>query len=652
MNGPSIINQIKHVTGDGDNINDPNETSDMPKETSESDDNNSECENESNSGNDATTSEKGRPKRGRKRKFAEQDRNIRKRKRNSNEEYFSAQGNFINRKPFIDFHCKCKNKCYQTVSSEVRKRIFETFWDLGNYDTQTTFIASLINENKVKRKYAPESEKRIFSRTYLFQAKRVCRDIFVNTLRISTKRVNTALQKVRTLSIPDKRGGYGGYNKLDEERKNSVIEHIAKFPRYISHYSRENTGKQEFLPQDTTLPLMYKLYKTDIQDTPVSFSTYKKIFYSEFNLKTKPLQKDTCNKCDTFKIKAQNADTEEERLKWKTEHDAHLLQAEVARSSMKNDFSAAASNPEIETLSFDLEKTLPLPRIPTNIIFYKRQLWLYNFGIHAGSNNRTICNVWLEGEAGRGAQEVGSCLRTYCANNMRGIRSLILWSDSCGGQNRNIKVVLLLKTLLEEHESLEEIRCRYLMSGHSFLPNDTDFGDIECAIKRQQRIYSPDDYMAIMKNCRRKNAMIVERCNAADFVSTANLEKLIQNRKVDTENNKINWLQFKEIKLLKSKPFSILIKTDHNVEEYREIDLSKKKIGRPSSKPIFSEALKPLWPDGKLISSAKLQDIKSYMYLIPKPEQHFYRNLKGDSGIIDDIDGFNGVPDFEIEDQS
>jgi len=43
-------------------------------------------------------------------------------------------------------------------------------------------------------------------------------------------------------------------------------------------------------------------------------------------------------------------------------------------------------------------------RYPTNIIFYKRQLWLYNIRIYSGEKDHRYCYVWLEGQLGRGAQ--------------------------------------------------------------------------------------------------------------------------------------------------------------------------------------------------------------------------------------------------------
>lgn len=79
------------------------------------------------------------------------------------------------------------------------------------------------------------------------------------------------------------------------------------------------------------------------------------------------------------------------------------------------------------------------------------------------------------------------------------IKDLILWSDSCGGQNRNIKIVLLLKTIFNNNSELDTITLKYLYPGHSFLPNDQNFSDIESALKYQQRFYTPQDYINVME---------------------------------------------------------------------------------------------------------------------------------------------------------
>ena len=103
---------------------------------------------------------------------------------------------------------------------------------------------------------------------------------------------------------------------------------------------------------------------------------------------------------------------------------------------------------------------------------------------------------WIEGEAGCGVQEFGSCLRKYIENNITNeVENIILLRDSCGRQNKNIKITLLLKSILDELPHLKTIRLRFLVSGHTFLRNDSDFGDIECKIKKQNKIFSPEDYI-------------------------------------------------------------------------------------------------------------------------------------------------------------
>lgn len=94
-------------------------------------------------------------------------------------------------------------------------------------------------------------------------------------------------------------------------------------------------------------------------------------------------------------------------------HTEHLNLAENAQSSLKIDLEKSKECENFQCLTYDMEKTLPLPRLPINIIFYKRQLCLYNTEINSGKERQGYCYVWLEGQSGRGAQEVGSCLRKH-----------------------------------------------------------------------------------------------------------------------------------------------------------------------------------------------------------------------------------------------
>ena len=75
----------------------------------------------------------------RKRKAPEKwKKNIRKRKRNSSEQYETARGVEKSGKEFKDFSCYCPLKCSDTVPVEYRKKCFETFYGSGSWEVQTT----------------------------------------------------------------------------------------------------------------------------------------------------------------------------------------------------------------------------------------------------------------------------------------------------------------------------------------------------------------------------------------------------------------------------------------------------------------------------------------------------------------------------------
>lgn len=523
---------------------------------------------------------------------------------------------------------------------------------METYNAQTNFIAAAVSEFPKQRLYGRNAIKRTFSRKYQLGEEIVYRNIFVKTLGISF-RVNTALKKFHGRSaLTDQRGTTGGKNKLPHASVQRVIEQINRIPRYVSHYCRDKT-EANFLPQDMTLQKMYNLYCTE-ETTPVNIASFKRIFYSKFNLRTKSIKKDTCNICDKLKTAMDNEKNIESKEELKNKHNTHLLLAKEAQNLRRQDFESAKENDELECLTFDMEKTLPLPRIPTNIVFYKRQLWVYNAGVHSGKKDQGYCYVWVEGQAGRGSQEVRSCSMKHIKNHVPAtVKHLILWSDACGGQNRNIKITLLLKSILHTNQNLQTITLNFLMSGHTFLPNDSDFSDIESELKRLRRLYTPDNYINIMRSCRKKKPFIVTKMETNDFFSVEEIEKNIVNRKVTEEKEKINWLHIRSIKLDKDEPFYLFIKQNKFSNTFQKVNIKKTVRGRPFAGGTPYEALVPLWPQGKPIAQPKLNNLNEMIHLIPSDALHFYTNLKGNKRFIEDVDGFDIEQlDFDIEDEN
>lgn len=147
-----------------------------------------------------------------------------------------------------------------------------------------------------------------------------------------------------------------------------------------------------------------------------------------------------------------------------------------------------------EVLIFDLQRALEVPSISTNEAYYKRQLWCYNLCLYDAIRSIGYMYVWDESVASRGAQEVGSCLLKHFDNYLpHNTKKLMLYSDTCGGQNRNIKMSMILKHFLNkwEHDDLQTIEQRFYISGHSYYACDRCFATIKKQKKVTENIFIP-----------------------------------------------------------------------------------------------------------------------------------------------------------------
>lgn len=237
-------------------------------------------------------------------------------------------------------------------------------------------------------------------------------------------------------------------------------------------------------------------------------------------------------------------------------------------------------------------------------------------------------HTWHEGIASRGSNEVASCLMKHLKEMNSRAENLVLYSDCCGGQNRNIGVVCTLLYVVGSPEySYKHIDHKFMVSGHSYLPNDRDFSSIETAKRKRDHIYTPDDWYELIRTARRNNPFQVYEMKSTDFVSVDGIKDSITNRKTTTQGVKVEWLNIKWIHVDKDKPFQFCFRYSHNsLEAWKVVDLKKKGKGRP---PVISRICLPiLYENGRSINSKKLDDILSLLQYIPPVFHQFYNNLK------------------------
>lgn len=236
--------------------------------------------------------------------------------------------------------------------------------------------------------------------------------------------------------VPDARGKHGNHTKVDIEIKEGVRRHIRSIPRVESHYLRAQTSK-EFIDGGKTIADLHRDYQNSCRNEnkpSANYHMYSDIFNREFNISFFVPKKDQCNLCYIY----QNAN-QEERENLKTEYEEHQNEKALSRNEMDSDKKKV--NEKYIVACFDMQAIVQIPKGEISILYYKSKLNTMNFTIAEMSSDATQCYVWHEGEGGKGATEVGSCMLSYLQEKSLKCDSeeleIVLYSDNCCAQQKN-----------------------------------------------------------------------------------------------------------------------------------------------------------------------------------------------------------------------
>lgn len=166
----------------------------------------------------------------------------------------------------------------------------------------------------------------------------VCKTMFLNTLSIGERTVQTALAKWRLGGgsvSPDRRGGTRTI-VIDNEIKHGVLRHVKTFQPVESHYVRKDSTKL-YLDSDLTFTKMLFLYNEwcttgNIVKKAKTVIQYRDIINQNLNISFHKPKKDICNECHVYNTN-KNIITEEE--KQKQEH--HMINKTIAREMKARD---------------------------------------------------------------------------------------------------------------------------------------------------------------------------------------------------------------------------------------------------------------------------------------------------------------------------
>jgi hypothetical protein len=76
-----------------------------------------------------------------------------------------------------------------------------------------------------------------------------------------------------------------------------------------------------------------------------------------------------------------------------------------------------------------------------------------------------------------------------------------------------------VKIVQSSENDIEIVDHKFLISSHSYLPNDRDFGVIEMVLREKDILYTPNDYYSVIAACRRK-PFTVHNMEEKDYFNT------------------------------------------------------------------------------------------------------------------------------------
>lgn len=566
----------------------------------------------------------------------------RKAARNQGAAYETASGKSVPEKKPVPLNIKCKKKCFTRITPESCSLLCDEVWKgLGDQNLRSTYIADRVEVvpkgSQTLKNVSPSRRKnRTFTMKYHVTVNGsnidVCKGCFMDIYAVSAKFIEVAVGKKmkNPAGVVSKDGRGMSSHPLADSKLQEVIDHLNSFPKYKSHYARNKTDKQ-FLPNHLTAKIMYAEYCKAV-DEPVSRWIYEREFH-KLDLKIKPFKIDTCHTCDKLAIAIGYSKTEEERQKNLKLQEEHHCNWEKARDQKIADNELAKNDKKKHVITFDLQQCLPTPFLNTSIVFYKRQLWVYNLTIHVSGTNDSIHNMWDESEAARGANQVGSALYIHLMSLPDYVEEAVLWSDTCGGQNKNSIIVATLQTVLHLKKTLKKIDQKFLVPGHTHLDCDSDHAIIEDKKKKAINIHLPRDWYTLVRNASPK--FTVQRMTQDHQLNFSSMSKgrnsPLVRRKKDTTGEKFLWRNVVWMQHRRNLPCGVLCyKTTLDEETaFSFLDIRRKKKEPTVLNPELAY-------DGPLkISAAKKADLVSMLHLIDPDARPYYLRLNEDANLED-----------------
>ena len=225
-------------------------------------------------------------------------------------------------------------------------------------------------------------------------------------------------------------------------------------------------------------------------------------------------------------------------------------------------------------------------------------------------------------------------------------RSLVSYSDACGGQNRDHTIVGFLSEL-HRRGRFERIDHKYLERGHTYLECDTDFSQIEKR-KKSTEVFLPQDWATIIEEANLRKPFETTDMNQKDFLDwKGHIEDLYRPISEDIGGERIlmkniRWMNFGWGEETNDEGEATMV---HHPDEvwvrfgFQKSEPWKKvRVLRPTADN--QQTPQTLYSNQLPISAKKVKDLRKLAKHVPEPQSQFYFNIRaeaaGDEGSTDD----------------
>ncbi|KAK5648042.1 hypothetical protein RI129_002934 [Pyrocoelia pectoralis] len=294
--------------------------------------------------------------------------------------------------------------------------------------------------------------------------------------------------------IVETRGGDKRSSK-NLDKFQHVKNFIASLKGHESHYGRAKS-RRIYLSSEYNITLLWKIYnERATENLKVNYKYFSRIFNNQFNVAFGSPATDVCGFCVRTQTLISNCKDKNEVDRLRTNLRVHKFRAKQFFKLMKEQPLNSVS------YCFDLQQVQVLPKVPIQDAFYSQQLSFYCFCVTDIDIKKPIFYTWLENQSKRGSAETSSALHNFLNKQEfePHIKHIRLFADGCGGQNKNAHMMHMLMIWLykDSPKTIESVEVIFPVRGHSYLPADRVFGQIEKVVRSHSTIKSPTKYYEI-----------------------------------------------------------------------------------------------------------------------------------------------------------